>query len=319
MWEKLYGKRDVTQNYDLREDGPNKEFIDLFAKNMREEIVKRMDAPYTNIIAVPWGGVQRRAVEDLPQLVVETGIGYPYSWAKYRVYESYAWLHNRMGKEGVTGDNWYSCVIPNGRDPEAYGPVVPTDKKQNYFLMVCRLNEDKGIRIAMQVCEKLGVPLKLCGQGNPAAFSGPGVTYMKPRGMEELRDTIRYAKGLFSLTRYVEPFGTIHMEALMSGTPVITTDFGVYSETVPHGLVGFRGRTMGHFLWAARNIDKIDPYVCREWAVNNYSLDKCKPMYHDFFQSLLKLNTKEGWNDSEDGRGNLDFLKKDFSMFAPKV
>ena len=316
MWHKLYGKRDVAQNYDLREDGPNKEFIDLFTSNMRKGIQERMGTPYTNIICVPWGGCQRRAVEDLPQLVVESGIGYPYSWAKYRVYESYAWYHNRMGKEGISGDAWQSVVIPNARDPEAYGPVVPREKKGNYFLMICRLNKDKGVEIAVQVCQKLGVPLKLCGQGDPSPFLGPGVTYMKPRGMEELRDTIRYAKGLFSPTRYIEPFGTISIEALLAGTPVITTDWGCYTETVPHGLVGYRCRTMGHFLWAAKNIDKIDPYVCREWAEKNFSLEKIKPQYHEFFQSLLKLNTSLGWNDPEDDRLDMDFLKKDFSMFG---
>jgi hypothetical protein len=315
MWEKLYGKRTVDQNYDLNEGGVNKQFIDLFAANMRKSIQERMGAPYTNIICVPWGGCQRRAVEDLPQLVVESGIGYPYSWAKYRIFESYSWLHNRMGKEGVGGDAWYSVVIPNARDPEAYGPVVPTEKKENYFLMICRLNKDKGVELAIQVCQKLGVPLKLCGQGDPSPFLGPGITYMKPRGMEELRDTIRYAKGLFSPTRYIEPFGTIHMEALMAGTPVITTDWGCYCETVLHGLVGYRCRTMGHFLFAARNIDKIDPYVCRKWAVANYSLDKCKGMYDEFFQSLLKLNTPLGWNDPEDDRNNLDCFTRDFSMF----
>ena len=40
----------------------------------------------------------------------------------------------------------------------------------------------------------------------------------------------------------------------MSGTPVIATNWGVFPETVIHGLTGWRCRTLEEFEWAAQNV-----------------------------------------------------------------
>jgi hypothetical protein len=47
-------------------------------------------------------------------LAVEFGIGYPGSFAKYRVFESYAWMHTTYGAQrGADIDGvWYDAVIP---------------------------------------------------------------------------------------------------------------------------------------------------------------------------------------------------------------
>jgi glycosyltransferase involved in cell wall biosynthesis len=85
---------------------------------------------------------------------------------------------------------------------------------------------------------------------------------------------------------YSEPFGYNVIEASMSGTPVITSDWGGFTETVPHGLTGWRCRNMDQFDWAVRNIEQISPEVCRQWALNNYTTDRARARYEEYFKQL---------------------------------
>jgi FkbM family methyltransferase len=118
------------------------------------------------------------------------------------------------------------------------------------------------------------------------------------------------AKGLFCPTIYNEPFGYVAIEAMLSGTPVITVDWGAFTETVQHGVTGFRCRTFEQFVWAAKNIDTISPKACRDWASENYNFKKVGKMYREYFQSLINLNTTEGWYKTDDTRDEMEWLTK---------
>jgi glycosyltransferase involved in cell wall biosynthesis len=311
-WEKLYGARKETEYYITKEDGEFAPYMEEYEKNAREALLKYGGEDYTSIVCCTWGGPQRRAAQNVPQLAVESGIGYMHTWSPYRIYESYAWMHWQLGKEQLaSGDKWYYSVIPNAFDPSLFGPVVPTSKKQNYFLVMCRLNEDKGVRLACQVAEKLGVPIKIVGQGDPSSYLGAGVTYHKPVGAAERNELMRYAKGFFSATRYIEPFGGVAVEAMLAGCPVITTDWGAYTETVPHGYTGYRCRTWEQFVWAAQNIESIDPYACHNWALSNFSLDRVGKMYEEAFTDILRLK-HAGWLTENPDRKELDWLRLEY-------
>ena len=319
MWEELYGTRKRTEFYEIREDGPHARYMAVFESKCRAAILERCKKDWDAIICITWGGPQARAVAGMQQYIVESGIGYPNLFFKqFRVYESYAWMHFHMGRENAAeGDRWYHTVIPNAFDPTLFGPVMPSEKKDNYFLCLCRLIESKGVGIACDVAKHLGVPIKIVGQGDPKPFlRNSGVTYHGPVSVKERRKLLRRARALFSSTRYLEPFGGVAVEAMMSGCPVITTDWGAYCETVQHGYTGFRCHTMAEFVEAAKKIDNISPETCRRWAIANYGLDRVASMYENYFRAVLELNAagKEGWTAPELDWTNLDYQKQDCSM-----
>ena len=96
----------------------------------------------------------------------------------------------------------------------------------------------------------------------------------------------------FIVASPIEPFGGV-VESLLSGTPVITTDWGA-TENNPHGVTGYRCRTFADFVNAGLTIDKIDPKVCREHG-EQFSLENVAPKYEKYFQDVLNVYTGKGW------------------------
>jgi glycosyltransferase involved in cell wall biosynthesis len=313
-WRDLYGKPGA-QFYNLETQAPGyKEYHADFAANMRAEIVKRTREPNSAIICVTWGGAQQTAVQDLPQFVVESGIGYINTWAKYRVFESHAWAHMLYGKAGkFDGMPWYDAVIPNAFDP---GMFEFRETPGDYLLYLGRLNADKGISVACDIAKQVGMLIKIVGQGDPTPFLAPHVEYAPPVGVEARRGLLAGAKALLCPTFYVEPFGGVNIEAQMSGTPVIATDWGAFPETVLHGVTGYLGRTMEEFTWAARNLDKLSRKACRDWAVANYSLDHVALLYEEYFQRLLDIGGA-GWYTERPYRTQLDSRRRIYPTDAP--
>lgn len=311
-YEEIYGRRRPTEYYDVGSDGPKRPYLDLYASRIRQAIVKRTDVPWSAIVCNTFGaGAQKNACEGLQQFVVESGIGYNYPWAKYRVYPCYAWMHFQLGAEKkYEGDQWYHVVIPHAFDPDLFGPVI--EKKQEYALYFGRLQEDKGVRLAIAVAREVGLPIKIVGLGNPSPFMRSGVQYLLPVGSKERNELMRHAKVLFCPTRYVEPFGGVAVEAALAGLPVVCTDWGGWTETVLHGITGWRCRTFEQFVWAARHASDIQPTVCRQWAAANFSPDAIAPRYEEYFDMVLRLRSPDGWMSPKDDRSSLDWLSRSY-------
>ena len=117
------------------------------------------------------------------------------------------------------------------------------------------------------------------------------------------------AKAVLMPTYYLEPFGGVNVEAQLMGTPVITTDWGAFPETVLHGMTGYRCRSFEEFCWAVKNIDKIKPEKCREWAVKNYSCERIADMYEEYFARIDRLYNG-GWYSENNERKELDWLSR---------
>jgi glycosyltransferase involved in cell wall biosynthesis len=272
-----------------------------------------------------WWGMGHKTICDAHQdmIVVEPGIGYAQSFAPFRVYESYAALHAHLGIDNVItacNINWYHAVIPNYFDPDDF---EYQENKQDYFLFIGRIGPGKGVDTAINVTRQLGCRLVIGGQGGPGSLQlehwPPHVEYVGYVDVEKRKTLMKNAKGFFLLSMFVEPFGGAAVESMFSGTPVITTDWGAFSETVLHGTTGFRCRTLDHIAWAARNIHTIDPKACREWAEKNYSLDRIADMYEEYFNMVHNVWYKSGWPFIDNSRSQLDWLNKFYPVSKPRI
>lgn len=129
-----------------------------------------------------------------------------------------------------------------------YPPVsieVPGTSRKKYFLIVSRVVGGKGLKLAVQACTDLSLPLKVVGQ--PAGWAsewkeirkiaGPTVEFLGFVSDKELVQLYSGAEA-FLATAQDEDFGMTVVEAQLCGTPVIVYRGGGYVETVEDGVTG---------------------------------------------------------------------------------
>ena len=270
-----------------------------FYDNAIREVSQRKRS---NEFILPFWGSGVRPICDAHQdlICVEPGIGYAGGhWARWKVWESYAIYHAYCGLKNVGNCNqdWYDVVIPNYFDVEDFDFV---SKKEDYFLYLGRVYNGKGVDIAIQATERAGVKLVIAGQKEEGYKLPDHVEYVGYADVPTRKKLMSNAKASFLPSMYVEPFGGVQIENLLSGTPTITTDWGSFAENNLHGITGYRCRTMGDFVDAVKNIDKINPYDCRKFG-ENFTLEKVAPMYEKYFNDVMDVYTGKGWY--ADGNG----------------
>lgn len=214
----------------------------------------------------------------------------------HRAFESYAWMHTvygaTMGAHGADG-RYFDTVIPNSYDPDDF----PLGTGQgDYLLYVGRLTERKGLDVVAEVARRVDIPLVVAGGGDLSLIP-PGADYRGVVGPQERAELMGNARALICPTRYVGPFEGVHVEAQLCGTPVITTDWGVFTETVDlHGLVGWRCRTLAEFCTAveAARIPAHHREVIRRMALMRWSTEVAALQYDAWFKQLATLQAA-GW------------------------
>ena len=287
-----------------------------------KEIEKRLNE--NDFILCFWGqghyNVGSYFMDNNKGIVVEPGVGYGLnmSFTDYKIFESYATMHQHIGNIDTLHPSWYNSVVPLTCDPSQF----KIGEKEDYFLHLGRLDRCKGLDVAIRACNHLGIKLKVAGTPSDGLEKlGVEITdnieYVGLAGVEERKELMSKAKGFFCISTYSEPFGAAVVEAMLSGCPVITSDWGGFTETVIHGKTGYRVRNFDQLLWAIKNVDKIDPQTCRKWAEINYGMEKISSMFEEYFYSLkLNLCHQWGWYTINPNRNKLDWLEKDYSMLT---
>jgi glycosyltransferase involved in cell wall biosynthesis len=262
---------------------------DKFNAKAIAEIADRIEKE--DFICLIGGSAHKPIADAFPHAMsVEFGVGYGGVFSKYRVFESYAWMHSIYAgwKNPTTADGqFFDEVIPGYLEPEMF-PFGKGDG--DYYLFIGRLIERKGFNIAQEVCERLGKRLILAGPGEQKGYG----EFVGSVGPEQRAELMGGAIATFAPTLYIEPFGNVVIEAQACGTPTITTDWGAFTENNINGLTGYRCRTLQEFIDAAEKVKTLNRASIRERAVSLYNLDTIGTQYNDYFKRLLTL-WRAGW------------------------
>jgi glycosyltransferase involved in cell wall biosynthesis len=264
----------------------------------------RENAEPHDIVLLTGGYAQKMISDALPELLcVEHAAGYEGIFSNYVCFESEAWKHYLYGKHGWDG-RWFDTVIPNFFDPDEWtlGPG-----KGDHLLFVGRMVTRKGVGVASEIAKACGRKLILAGSGvvshepgrivcEELVLEGDHLEYVGTVGPKERDELMGDAYAVLVPTTYVEPFGAVAVEAQLSGTPTITTDWGAFTETVSPE---FRFRTLAEGIAAVERAGSVDRAELREQALARWSFDALAPMYERWFAQLSSLWGK-GWYELSD-------------------
>lgn len=254
--------------------------------NSRTVVAIQQHIEPTDVIFLTMGTAQAAIQQAFPNHVVaECGVGYEGVLSNtHRCYESDAWRHYLWGKHGVTDGRYFDVVIPNAFDPDDY--EVGTGGGE-YLLFMGRLTERKGLEVVRQLAKRHWVVT--AGQGEPL----DGIDHLGVVKGAKKASVLAAAKAVLCPTTYIEPFGGVAVEAMLSGRPVIASPFGAFTETVCDGLSGYLCHTMAEFLEAAEAVDDLDLTAIPEWA-GAFTLDAVAPQYDRWLARLGTLYD-QGW------------------------
>lgn len=299
---KWFGEYDFTKKFFNIDWSPDKDHWTSTNARAVTEIKKR--AQPTDFICLIGGVCQKGIADGLPDMMtVEFGIGYSGVFSKYRVFESYAWMHYVQGTLGDDNGHFFDTVIPNYFDPADFTLQV---KKDDFYLFIGRMIRRKGPDIAAEVTKRIGAKLVMAGQGvdkidgdkiiaQELTIEGHHIKHLGHANVAQRNELMGRAKAVFLCTTYLEPFGGTSIEPMFCGTPVITTDWGAFPENIIHGQVGYRTRTLGEAVWAAQNLDKLNsPQAIRKYAIDNFGIERVGELYQAYFEQLATL-WEDGW------------------------
>lgn len=241
-----------------------------------------------DILGIIGGLCQEDLKTQVPDLcAVEWGIGYEGILKNaFHVFESNAWMHFIFGRNSINDGHFFDTVIPNSFDDDDF---IFKEKKEDYLLYLGRLTARKGMEVVTQLAQR-GHKIIMAGQGQCDIAGVEHIGVVRGKRKAEL---LANAKAVLVPTLYIEPFGGVAVEAMLSGTPVITSDFGAFTETVRDGLDGFRCHTVSEFNDAVDRVDDLCPSAIRRNS-EKYLTVHVRHQYEKYFERLKLLDGK-GW------------------------
>jgi glycosyltransferase involved in cell wall biosynthesis len=188
-----------------------------------------------------------------------------------------------------------AAVIHHGIETAAV-PVGTGDG--GYASFLGRMSPDKGAREAVLAARLAGVPLKIAAKMREAAERQYFESQVKPLLSSDIQfvgeldeaDKLRLVGESFALLnpiRWPEPFGLVMIEALATGTPVVTTSAGSAPEIVTDGVTGFLRddlRGLADSLHAATQLSRQD---CRAAAIERFDVARMVDDHVKLYSRLL--------------------------------
>ncbi len=172
----------------------------------------------------------------------------------------------------------YLATVYNGTDTDLF---EFDDEPDDFLFFSGRLNPVKGVKEAIQVARDSGHRLLIAGPpdlGHEYYFEqhikpelDENILYIGRMDQEQLKTYYQKAKALLTPVQWEEPFGLTTIEAMASGTPVISLNRGAAPEIIVDGKTGFVVNSISEMVEAVDKVATIKRKDCRLHVERNFS------------------------------------------------
>lgn len=203
----------------------------------------------------------------------------------------------------------YLATVYNGIDIKKF-PF--SEKKGNYLAFLGRMSPEKGPDLAIRAALKTGLKLKMAAKidvVDKKFFEREIAPFIDNKQIEFLGEVghigkvklLKNALALIAPIQWQEPFGLFFIEAMATGTPVITFKRGSAPEIVKDKKTGFvvkpwlnKKPNLKGLIKAIYKIKEIRRDDCRKWVEKNFTSEKMADNYEKVYYGLLKKERESG-------------------------
>jgi glycosyltransferase involved in cell wall biosynthesis len=190
-------------------------------------------------------------------------------------------------------------VVYNGLDMAATPFVADPE---DYLVLVGRIIPTKGISEAIAIARKAGMRLHIAGDVTDyipwarAYFNekvqpfidGDRVIYTPEMPNAKVLSLVSRAKGFLFPLQGDEPFGMTVLEAMASGTPVITMPRGSMPELVADGVSGYIVENEHDAVRAIANLDALNRHAVRAHVEDRFTQERMADGYQAVYDNVLR-------------------------------
>jgi glycosyltransferase involved in cell wall biosynthesis len=165
-----------------------------------------------------------------------------------------------------------------------------------YLLFFGRIHPDKGTVEAIDVAQRVGLPLLIAGIVQDRDYferfveprlDGAQVSYLGPVNRDRRAEVLGAATALLHLIDFDEPFGFSVVEAMACGTPVVARRRGSMAEIIRQGENGFLVDTTDEAVAAVRASMALDRRAVRESVEARFDAARMVDDYVALYRRLV--------------------------------
>lgn len=195
----------------------------------------------------------------------------------------------------------YVANIYHGIDLKKY---TFNNNPKDYLLWLGRISDQKGPKEAIKIAKRTKQNLIMAGKIDDKFeryfekkikpyIDNKQIKFIGEADFKTKLDLLRNAYALVSPLNWQEPFGLVAIEALATGTPVLTTKKGAMPEIIEHGKTGFLGNSYLDLIKYFSQVSKVKRIDCRKACEEKFDKERMIDEYEKVFLKVYNQYNKK--------------------------